>query len=584
MSDPIDPEASEPGPSDGDRTDGGRSAGRLLLLASTVAFIALLLVLLPAVGSELGSPVNTEQDDPVQTNAGEEAPAQARTLVVEAEGDRQITPVEAKEDNNDEQGEENEETEPQGGEENGTGESWAPLTLIPILDVGRYGAIGDGQVDDTEALQRAVDAVPEGGGIVWLPPGRTYRTTNVIRVTGDHTKLWAPNGQAEIRPSATIGERRHALIIEEATGVGVYGLSFRSDGDRRRTALEDSTVVVDQSNETEVIGLEISGSPSAAIFIFGASSKTWVVGNDLYNNWADGVHFTDGSRRAWVWDNVIINDERTKGDDGVACVTYGTSARCGSMEWWDNSYLGGGWGRGLSVVGGDNIDIHDNLVMDTAAAGILVASEPSYDIHGSDDIRIERNVVCRAGHTVPHSGILISGLDGAISDVLVAGNEVIDSVTGQPFRSEGEVVGLVERDTSVADEGRCEPRQNRGEGQVARDTSILATRDDSFVPSSARPGLSRIHVRSGSGGGFEQRLEYVVAGPGSAVDAFLGDRFASATRFRPQSAGDEAEEYVVLLTGSPLSIPDELRPIEFDELRAVAKTLPELWAYLDDFG
>lgn len=457
------------------------------------------------------------------------------------------------------------------------GQPWAPLTLLAMVDVGDHGAVGDGQADDTAALQRTFDSVPDGGGIVWLPPGRSYRTTDVVRITGDHTKLWAPNGQAEIRPSARDGERRVALIVDGATGVGLFGPTVRADGDRRRTALEDSAVVVDGSFQTEVVGLEVTGSPSAAIFVFGASRETWVVGNDLHDNWADAVHFTDGSRRAWVWDNVIFNDGTTRGDDGVACVTYGSSPLCGSMEWWDNTYLGGGWGRGLSVVGGDSIHVHDNLVVDAAAAGILVASEPSYDTPGSEGIRIEGNVVCRAGHTVPHAGILISGLDGAIRDVVVADNRVVDSVAGRAFATEGDVVDLVERDTSETDDGTCQT-SGRG-GRASRDTSVLATRDASFVPSSARRGLARVLVRAASGGGFEQQLEYVVAGPAAAVDAWLGDHAVTATRFSLDDA--DRDDYLVILTGSPLSVPDSLRPVDFDELRRMAGSLPGLWQHVD---
>ena len=44
----------------------------------------------------------------------------------------------------------------------------------PGVDVRRYGALGDGQTNDTAAIQRAIDACAgSGGGTVYLPPG-TY--------------------------------------------------------------------------------------------------------------------------------------------------------------------------------------------------------------------------------------------------------------------------------------------------------------------------------------------------------------------------------------------------------------------------
>lgn len=40
-------------------------------------------------------------------------------------------------------------------------------------DVTEFGAIGDGKTDDTDAIQRAIDACREnGGGVVFVPPGQ----------------------------------------------------------------------------------------------------------------------------------------------------------------------------------------------------------------------------------------------------------------------------------------------------------------------------------------------------------------------------------------------------------------------------
>lgn len=46
--------------------------------------------------------------------------------------------------------------------------------FVGVLSVTSFGATGDGATDDTDAIQAALDAVPEGGGTVYFPPGR-YR-------------------------------------------------------------------------------------------------------------------------------------------------------------------------------------------------------------------------------------------------------------------------------------------------------------------------------------------------------------------------------------------------------------------------
>lgn len=49
------------------------------------------------------------------------------------------------------------------------------------VSVRNFGARGDGQADDTIAIQRAIDAVAPGGGVVAFPPGR-YLITETLRV------------------------------------------------------------------------------------------------------------------------------------------------------------------------------------------------------------------------------------------------------------------------------------------------------------------------------------------------------------------------------------------------------------------
>lgn len=51
-----------------------------------------------------------------------------------------------------------------------------------------YNARGNGSTDDTAAIQAALNAVPTGGGIVYLPPGR-YKITSSLVIQTDNTLL-----------------------------------------------------------------------------------------------------------------------------------------------------------------------------------------------------------------------------------------------------------------------------------------------------------------------------------------------------------------------------------------------------------
>ncbi len=85
------------------------------------------------------------------------------------------------------------------------GELWSPASRLPdfshagyhggetlppspavVADVRDFGAVGDGQTDDTAAFQAAIDAAQDGA--VWVPAGR-YRISNVLTVSKSHVVL-----------------------------------------------------------------------------------------------------------------------------------------------------------------------------------------------------------------------------------------------------------------------------------------------------------------------------------------------------------------------------------------------------------
>ena len=458
--------------------------------------------------------------------------------------------------------------------------SWSPLTALKIVDPRDFGAKGNGSADDTAALRRAVASLKQTGGVVFVADGLVYKTTDVVRIDGDHIKLWARSGRGRILAATGGAERRQAVVCQDVAGCGVHGVRFKSDASRRLLALEDSQVVFDGATDGEAVGLEIEGSASAAIFVYGRSTRTFVEGNYIHHSWSDSVHFTNGSRQAWVWGNTFFNGSSTKGDDGVACVTYGSDSLCGDMEWWDNRHLGTAWGRGFSVVGGERIHIHGNFARGIAGAGILVASEPSYDTPGSSGITIQNNVLFQTGQVVPHAGILVSALSAPISDVTVKNNLVVQSANGEDFRTEGDARGVTASNATSSAALLPARLPDIADGPRPTNTDVLKTRDASFVPAQNRRGLYRIHVqRSANGAGFEQRFEYVVAGPPAALDRWLG---ADGSIQLVDETTRGSERAAVVLSPRPVTVPSELRAVGFPELRAGDNdgSLADLWATL----
>jgi hypothetical protein len=102
--------------------------------------------------------------------------------------------------------------------------TWASPLFPPdsgIIDVRRFGAVGDGIADDTQAILRAISQIPVyvkqhpiQPRIVYFPEG-TYRVSDTI-VRRDAEGLFQPN-------LVLIGESRQGTIIKLPDGASGYG-------------------------------------------------------------------------------------------------------------------------------------------------------------------------------------------------------------------------------------------------------------------------------------------------------------------------------------------------------------------------
>ena len=307
------------------------------------------------------------------------------------------------------------------------------------------------------------------------------------------------------------------------------------------------------------------------MFLYG-STENYIEGNYIHHTWADHIHHTNGARQSWVWNNFIFNDQPSKGDDGVACVTYGpTSTRCADMEWWRNTILGTGWGRGYAVIGGDDIHIHHNWAIGVAGAGLIVASEPAYDSASSERIALANNYVYRCAHTIGHPGILISGQNTAaqpLDTITLTNNVSAETVTGTAYRAEGAYTNVTNTGLATTaaalpvahpDDGRHPHRRHLRPAHARR----LARRrrlPPGPVPHSRAPGAvgrrlsAALRVR-------RQRRPRTPSPPSSTTQTAAG-----AVLSEQRTVG--AVAYALLLTPAPVAVPAALTAVTFRDLRA----------------
>ena len=236
-----------------------------------------------------------------------------------------------------------------------------PRTYTPM----DFGAAGDGSTDDTLALQQALDSLAPGDTLV-IPGGRSFLHSDVLAVRVPGVRL---TGAGTL---VATNEARSAVVLD-ADDVQVDGITLRMESTSRRwVAFEQMKLRLGSHTGITVRSVAIDGAAAFGVYVGTGAADFLVEDVRVRDSRADGIHVTGGAH-----DGVVRRpDVSGTGDDGVAVVSYerdGSPVRRVRIE--DATVGANSWGRGISVVGGEDITITGGAVHGSSSAGLYVASE-----------------------------------------------------------------------------------------------------------------------------------------------------------------------------------------------------------------
>lgn len=316
-----------------------------------------------------------------------------------------------------------------------------PLAGRPTRSVKEFGAVGDGVTDDGAALQRALDGVTPGT-ILDFPAG-TYPYADILTLARNDVVLRGEGAVLRARNPA-----RQALMIG-GDRAAVIGLTLLGAARERLDSLESAQLVI-TGRFVQVVGNTVSGGASAGIFAFGARDFR-IAGNHVHTTKADGIHITEGARDGMVEANRV----HETGDDLIAVVSYrpradqqGKSTLSRNILIRGNTVWANNWGRGITVVGGEDVAIIGNSIRNIpAAAGIYLSQENAYRTYGDRRITVADNYVAEvqtrrspSGAAHPrHGAIDINSSNEAPHEFFDIENNVVEGAGFAGIRLLGEV-------------------------------------------------------------------------------------------------------------------------------------------------
>lgn len=266
------------------------------------------------------------------------------------------------------------------------------MDLGNIVSIKELGAQGNNIVE-TAVLQKIFKSVK---GNVLLPEG-VYVHDDVI-VMQDNTVL---DGTGEFRD---VGGVQTAIVM--GNNCVVKNIKLTSTAKTRRSNMESSSILVYGKKKCLIENVTIDGSASAGIMVVNSSNVN-IVGCTVRNTLADGIHITGGSNNVYVSSNTC---EET-GDDAYAVVSYQKDRNlCKNIRVASN-YSYHSKSRGIAVVGGMNIEIINNQVLECKNAGVYIAQESAFNTYGSENISVLSNRIISANQynpVVQYAGIHIA--------------------------------------------------------------------------------------------------------------------------------------------------------------------------------
>lgn len=303
----------------------------------------------------------------------------------------------------------------------------APPLSASAIWITSKGAISSATAtDNIVAIRNAFSAAAAAGHRNVFVPTGDFAYNGVISVSGSFTLMG--QGPSSILRGTDWTDRTIRMM---GSGPTVKDLCLLTNGVvSRQPNWEYTGIHVQDAHNFTITNIYLKANGSAGIIATHSSGPGTITQNTFSGTLADSIHLTWRTHSVTVKLNHIMKS----GDDGVACASYvGDGGKVVGVEAsynWIEDNLGG---RGMTVLGGDNINYHNNLIQGVPLyAGMYAAAEDApWFFLACTNVQFSYNTVESAGSAATgHSGILIYSDSRTSSAITVTRCEIKNCFRG----------------------------------------------------------------------------------------------------------------------------------------------------------
>ena len=255
---------------------------------------------------------------------------------------------------------------------------------ILVFNVLKYGAVGDGETLDTDAIQKAIDEAAKTGNRaqVLVPAGHQYligtlelKSNIDFHLQGDAELLVSTNREDYSGEAAVIANGANELTISGTGSINGRALEFMSHYEKHNEwwipkKWRPKLFILTKCTYLKILNITINKSPQWSLHMLGCENVL-VDGIKIHNN--TDVRNCDGINPDHCRNVEVRNCEISCGDDGIVVKAtrqtedYGPSA---------------------------NIYVHD-CVLETHDSGLKIGTETTQDIYNVVFERCKIKTSCR---------------------------------------------------------------------------------------------------------------------------------------------------------------------------------------------